>query len=193
MFNYSYEIRTRLTAREVLEFYGFEVDRAGFCHCPFHQGDRNGSLKVYDGLKGWHCFGCGAGTSVIDFVMKYFGLSFFDAEKKLNEDFRLGLPIGDRLSDKEWSDAQRKAAERKRIQEERNRQHDKLLTDYHSALDLWIWLDRTIRENAPISPQDGFCESYAFAVSWIDAVGAELDEATDRLREFERSKNDETS
>lgn len=188
MFNFSYEIRTRLTAREVLELYGFDVDRVGFTHCPFHQGDNTGSLKVYDSNKGWHCFGCGAGTSVIDFVMKYFGLSFYDAEKKLNEDFRLGLPIGDRLSDKERSDAQRKAAERKRIQEERNRKHEELLTAYNTALDLWIWLDKMKRENAPKSPQDGFCESYVFAVSWIDAVGAELDEATDRLMEFERSK-----
>ena len=157
--NYSYEIRSRLSSREVLEFYGFDVDRAGFCHCPFHQGDNTGSLKVYDGNKGWHCFGCGAGTSVIDFVMKYFGLSFYDAEKKLNEDFRMGLPIGDRLSDEQWNEAKRKAAERKKLQAEREAQHDKLLTAYHTALDLWIWLDKMKRENAPQSPQDGFCES----------------------------------
>ena len=84
-------IKARLTAREVVEAYGFHPDRSGFLQCPFHQGDRHGSLKVYPGDRGWHCFGCGAGGSVIDFVMACFGLSFADACRKLNEDFSLGL------------------------------------------------------------------------------------------------------
>lgn len=85
------EIKGRLTVQEVFEFYGFQPDRSGFLQCPFHQGDRHGSLKVYEGDRGWHCFGCGRGGSVIDFVMELFGLSFHEACLKLNEDFRLGL------------------------------------------------------------------------------------------------------
>ena len=85
------EIKGRLTAQEVFEFYGFQPDRSGFLQCPLHQGDRHGSLKVYEGGRGWHCFGCGRGGSVIDFVMELFGLSFHEACLKLNEDFRLGL------------------------------------------------------------------------------------------------------
>ena len=186
MINYSYEIRSRLPAKEVFEFYGFDVDRAGFCHCPFHQGDNTGSLKVYDGDKGWHCFGCGAGTSVIDFVMKYFGLSFFDAEKKLNEDFRLGLPVGDMLSQEQWEEAEQKAAERRRKKKERDMEHDRLQRAYDDALSRWIWLDTIVREMPPKRPQDGFSDLYVFAVSWIDAASAELDEATDRLMAFEK-------
>lgn len=188
MINYAEEIRNRLQAREVLEFYGMEINRAGFCRCPFHEGDNTGSLKVYNGTKGWHCFGCGAGTSVLDFVMRYFGLSFFDAEKKLNEDFRLGLPIGDRLSREQWEEAERRSAERRRKQKEREIEHDRLQMAYDDALSRWIWLD-TIRDKlAPKSPQNGFKDAYVFAVTWIDSVSAELDEATDRLMEFERSK-----
>lgn len=45
-------IRRALTAREVVEHYGFHPNRSGFIQCPFHQGDRHGSLKVYDGERG---------------------------------------------------------------------------------------------------------------------------------------------
>ena len=120
--NYAEEIKQRLPAREVLERYGFSVDRAGFCRCPFHQGDNTGSLKVYDGDKGWHCFGCGAGTSVIDFVMLHFGLPFQAAQEKLNADFNLGLPIGKTLTAKERADAATEARKRKAEAQERERQ-----------------------------------------------------------------------
>ena len=91
MADMSTEIKRLLSAREVVEAYGFQLDRSGFIQCPFHQGDDHGSLKVYDGDRGWHCFGCHKGGSVIDFVMELFGISFRDACLRLNEDFRLGL------------------------------------------------------------------------------------------------------
>ena len=106
-------IKDRLTAQEVFAFYGFQPDRSGFLRCPFHQGDWHGSLKVYDGDRGWHCFGCGRGGSVIDFVMELFGLSFHEACRKLNEDFRLGL-TDQRPSRAEitaWQRARRREAE----------------------------------------------------------------------------------
>lgn len=85
------EIKRALPARDVFEHYGFRPNRSGFIQCPFHQGDRHGSLKVYEGDRGWHCFGCGAGGSVIDFAMRLFDLDFKGACLRLNEDFRLGL------------------------------------------------------------------------------------------------------
>ena len=53
------EIRQRLTVREVVEFYGFQVNRSGFMKCPWHSGDHTASLKLYDGQGGFHCFACG--------------------------------------------------------------------------------------------------------------------------------------
>lgn len=57
---------------EVARHYGFEPNRAGFMRCPFHQGDHTASLKIYAGDRGWHCFGCNSGGSVIDFVMRLY-------------------------------------------------------------------------------------------------------------------------
>lgn len=119
------QIKERLTAQEVVEFYGFHPDRSGFIKCPFHQGDRHASLKVYSGNKtGWHCFGCGAGGSVIDFVMKLFDIDFRQACVRLNTDFSLGL-AGERPSHAERSallEARRRAAEKQEALEQEIRE-----------------------------------------------------------------------
>lgn len=85
------EIRSRISADDVARHYGFEPNRSGFIKCPFHQGDHTASLKLYPGTGGFHCFGCGAHGSVIDFVMKLFDLSFPQAVVRLSSDFNLGL------------------------------------------------------------------------------------------------------
>lgn len=85
------EIKSRLTMADVAYHYGFEPNRAGFISCPFHQGDRTASLKLYPGSGGFYCFGCGAHGSVIDFVMRLFSLSYPQAVVRLSSDFRLGL------------------------------------------------------------------------------------------------------
>lgn len=119
------QIKERLTALEVVEFYGFHPDRGGFIQCPFHQGDRHGSLKVYTGSKtGWHCFGCGAGGSVIDFAMQLFGINFRQACVRLNSDFSLGL-TGERPSRAEVSalmEARRRAEEKRAAFEQEYRE-----------------------------------------------------------------------
>ena len=89
----SEEIKKTYSMRDVLDRYGIRPDRAGFIRCPFHVGDRTASLKLYPGQRGWHCFGCQVGGSVVDFVARLFGLTPLDAVRRLNEDFSLGLPI----------------------------------------------------------------------------------------------------
>ena len=118
------QVKERLTAREVVEFYGFHINRSGFIQCPFHTGDDHGSLKVYEGGKsGWHCFGCGAGGSVIDFVMRLFGIGFRQAILRLDTDFNLCL-TNERRSKAERSailEQRRKEAERRKALEAEHR------------------------------------------------------------------------
>ena len=112
------EIKRALPARDVLEHYGFHPSRTGFLQCPFHQGDKHGSLKVYDGERGWHCFGCGRGGSGIDFVMELFGIGFREACLRLNEEFHLGL------SDRKPSRAEVSALLRARQEAEARRERE---------------------------------------------------------------------
>ena len=40
------QIKELLTPKEVVERYGFEINRSDFIKCPFHTGDDHGSLKI---------------------------------------------------------------------------------------------------------------------------------------------------
>jgi DNA primase (bacterial type) len=66
---------------ETIERAGFapkQKGRAFWLSCPFHQ-DRTPSMKVDPERQTFHCFGCGAHGSVVDFIMQLHGLSFKDA------------------------------------------------------------------------------------------------------------------
>lgn len=73
---------------EMFQYYGYEINRAGFCRCPFHMEDTP-SCKVNDYQ--FHCFGCDARGNSLSFVKALFKLPFKEAMQKINDDFRLGL------------------------------------------------------------------------------------------------------
>jgi len=83
------EIRDQVPMDRILSMYGYTPKR-GVMPCPFH-GEKNPSLKIYPKNGGWHCFGCGRGGSVIDFVMEHEGCNFPTAVRAIDEAFRLGL------------------------------------------------------------------------------------------------------
>ena len=84
------QVKSMLDIIDVLEYYGVSVNNKDFALCPFHQ-ENMPSFKVY--TNSFYCFGCGVSGTVIDFVMRYFGLINIEAVKKLNEDFMLNLRI----------------------------------------------------------------------------------------------------
>lgn len=120
------QLKERLTMDEVARHYGFTPNRSGFMRCPFHR-EKTGSMKIYPDDSGghWHCFGCGKGGSVIDFVMQLYGISFRQACLRLNVDFGLGL------ADQRPDPSARSAALEKRRREQALRQK---LEAEHSAL-----------------------------------------------------------
>ena len=183
--NYSHEIKNAVTMREVCNAYGLDINSGGFARCPFHQGDNSPSMKIYPGNRGFHCFACGAGSSVIDFVMKYFNLSFIDAERKLNDDFGLALPIDGELSDRKKKQAERTAKNRADRQKSVKEQHRRLKATYEKALDDYTRTEKTKREAAPSGPDDEISDEYIKACQRLPKVAYDLGEAESRLREFE--------
>lgn len=78
------EIKMTTSMADVIERYGFQPNRAGFIHCPFHDGDRTASLKVYK--DSFHCYGCGAHGDIFDFVRLVEQCDFKTAFKILGGD-----------------------------------------------------------------------------------------------------------
>ena len=70
---------------EVVSDYGIKLHVSGHTAkglCPFHNED-TASFCVNTAKNLWHCFGCGKGGNVINFVMEMDNLSFLEAIKKL--------------------------------------------------------------------------------------------------------------
>lgn len=109
-------IRERISTRDLCEAVGVKLDRHGNALCPFH-GDTNKSLKVYkDPRRGWTCFGCHKGGSVIDFAMLWYGITFQQAVVRLDTDFALGLQLGGKRTPDERREARRKREQRRRLE-----------------------------------------------------------------------------
>jgi DNA primase len=82
-------------ANDIVEVVGsyIQLKRAGAvwkANCPFHN-ERTPSFTVNPQRQIYKCFGCGAGGSVIRFVMSYENLDFVAAARKLAE--RAGIKI----------------------------------------------------------------------------------------------------
>ena len=68
------EIKSAYSMRDVLLKYGFQVGRDGFCSCMLHEGDHTASFKVYP--DSFHCYGCGKGGDIINWVQEYLHCDF---------------------------------------------------------------------------------------------------------------------
>lgn len=104
------EVKEQLTTRQVAESYGLRIRKNGVACCPFHD-DRHPSMKVD---KNYHCFACGVGGDVIDYTARMYGLSQYDAAKKLIEDFGLHVQT-EAMSREERQRLRREKEERMRI------------------------------------------------------------------------------
>ena len=151
--DYAEKIKSMVSMPEMMEHYGFSLNRSGFCKCPFHS-ERSASFKAYPGTRGYYCFGCNQSGSVIDFVMKFFGLPFCDAIKKINEDFSLGLPIGEKLDRRKQIEMNRQAFLRKCEMNARKAKQEELEKAYWAAFDEWKRLDDNKRNYAPKTPTE---------------------------------------
>lgn len=77
------QVKSQVTARQAAERYGLQVSRSGMACCIFHQ-DKHPSMKVD---RRYYCFACHTTGDVIDLTAKLFGLSPYEAAKKLADDF----------------------------------------------------------------------------------------------------------
>lgn len=162
--DYAAAIRDAVTMEDVLSVYCPTLPRHGRrCPCPIHNGrDYNFS---YDAHR-YKCFVCGESGDVISFAKAVLGLPFMmDAMRRIDADFRLNLFADSSMDAETTARVRRHRAEA----EERQRENEKQIAEYHRLLDKWIALD-TIRRTA-----DPMSDEYADAVKNIDFIGFMLD------------------
>ena len=185
--NFADEIKQRVSMIEMLQYYGIETNRSNFCRCPFHQ-EKSASFKAYPGTRGFYCYGCHESGSVIDFVIKFFGLSFGDAIKKINEDFSLGLPIGEKLDRRKQLEMQKQAFLRKREMNARKAKQEELEKAYWAAFDEWKRLDDNRRNYAPKTPTEPLHTLFVEALKNI--ASAEYNLSCAEIARYEYEKRD---
>ena len=84
-------MKQNISLLRLIESQGYELKKQGkdyVTHCPFHEDDTP-SLVITPDKNLFHCFGCDAAGSVIDWVMKTQGVSFKHAVELLRKDISL--------------------------------------------------------------------------------------------------------
>ena len=88
------EIRNRCDIVDIIsEYVHLKPAGKGFKGlCPFH-GEKTPSFMVSPEKQLFHCFGCGEGGNVFNFLMKYEKYSFFEAVEMLAKKSGVPLPV----------------------------------------------------------------------------------------------------
>ena len=142
------QVKAAVTVRRFLEYHGVRINRHGFCVCPFH-GDKDASLKVYDGERGWTCYGCHKGGDVINMAKAYYGKGLNDTIRQMDEEFVLHLPLDRKVNQKDRFLFL--AGKIKQETERERKEHERALLEkeYWDWFDMWKYLDDIVAELEP--------------------------------------------
>lgn len=155
-------VKESVTVKQAAALYGLPVTSTWMVRCPFHE-DHTPSMKLNDTY--YYCFGCGATGDVIDLTSQLFGLSSFQAARKLSQDFGLS-------PDKPPSGAvalPKPPALPSDAEQEDISYCIRVLHDYHDLLIQW----RT--EFAPLSPEEPLNDRFVEALHMLAFVDVLID------------------
>lgn len=185
--NLSSEIKKRVSCVDACKQYGIDLNRHGFARCPFHP-EKTASFRAWPGDRGFFCFGCGAHGSTIDLVMKLFDVSLYEACKRLNDDFRLGLIKEGNVSRNERITQNKEAWERRKRQDSIDEEHRALIDEFNQAILYLRWCEIGFYAAEPTDPDDEWSELFVLAARERERARARADEALETLQEFEKTK-----
>lgn len=162
------EIKAQYSMQDIVQMYGFQPNRAGFIHCPFHSGDRTSSCKIY--LKDYHCHACGANGDIFDFVAHMDNCSFKDAYKKLGGTY-------------EQSDERKRAEFKVKMESRKNTRLRKIMRLKHEIRGLAACLEYNRIGKDIYEPfSDNWCEA-------VNRFEREYYQYTEKIRELKEFKS----
>ena len=118
--------------------------------------------------------------------MKFFELSFGDAIKKINEDFSLGLPIGEKIDRRKQLEMNRQAFLRKREMNAKKAEQERLENAYWEAFDECKRLDDNKRNYAPKTPTEPLHPLFVEALQKMSVAEYMLECAEIERYEYEK-------
>lgn len=147
-------VKEAVSTRQAAEAYGIHVNRNGMACCPFHE-DHHPSMKIDER---YYCFGCHKTGDVIAFTAKLFGLSPYEAGRKLVADFHVlpDPPVATRLKVQQAVQKNEKLVEISR--------YVSILVNYEALLKRWQ------TEYAPERPDEAWHPRFAAALQELPGI-----------------------
>lgn len=179
-------IKQAIPTRVLAESLGVHVDRQGEALCPFH-ADTNRSLHIYkDPRRGWACFGCKKGGTVIDFAMQWYGIDFRQAVVRLDADFGLCLPIGRKPTAQEQRRARLEREKRRQAEEQRRAALEAAEFAFWTQHARYVGLLNLIDDTRPKRAENEVSWLYATALKLLPMVRDEFERAQDALDQLRK-------
>lgn len=148
-------IKETVTVGQAAEYYGMKIGRNNMICCPFHN-DHYPSMKLNTTY--YYCFGCGATGDVIQFVANLFGLSNYEAAKKIAVDFGItpdNPPVIAALKKPEYMETKSRRKELHECQ--------KMVCEYLHRLEKWKALYAPERPDLPMDERfEEACENLSY-------------------------------
>lgn len=174
MINYAREIKSRVDLKDVCQKYGIKFSARG--KCPLHQGNDNNFAMT---RTNFICFSrCGSGD-VITFVQKLFGLSFREALKKIDIDFKLGIIQG--ISQDDFVCMNLRTQALQKAQEQKQIEIDKLMSKWKIQIVIVRQLNDYARSHKPKTEAELWNDDYFKILFMKDKQEQELNEIEKRL------------
>ena len=183
-------IKNQISTRDLCEHVGLKLDRSGSALCPFHGDKKTPSLKVYAApARGWYCFGCGQGGDVIKFAMLWYGISFWQAVVRLDNDFGLRLPINSKPTREDMRKS-REVAQKRALKLKLDREEgERLESRYWACFDRYLECMRMADRYRPKNGAE-FDVRWAEAVRLLPEIRDEYEQAQDALLQFKERRGD---
>lgn len=160
-------IKDSVSALDVGQALGWDIDRHGRCPCPFHNGkDRN--MKLFEKNRGYSCFVCHASGDVISLVRNYYhDMSFKQVISWFNGTFHLGIDIDSPMNPEAVKQAEI-AREKRAAQREFEEWKTRMMFDLYLAAEQIVSELENVRDrNVPKTPYESWNHEFCVTIDLL--------------------------